>query len=331
MLAKDEDALVRSQAAQALARMKCSAAAQALIRGLKDPDDLVRDVCIFGLGSLRDVQGIFPLEDMRSKLSRSASEEAPSDLERHLDWAIRTLKAVEAPSRTPDRRRGGVSKKISRALDRIQQTPRDGIAHNNLAVAYFHAAEFSLAMRHCLLARELGARVEWLWSELVEAGHDPGGETISPQDRAFLDEESGPTLQLEREPGRSNFSSPGEGGGGRSRERQAPPPLGVESPSDSASVAASPDAEAAEKPVSSGARETSGVTEVPEVSEVRDPLEGAVESASAGARAESEESSTPAREDSKQPSPQESVSEEVPEGRKRRKKRRKGKKRRGRS
>lgn len=198
-LAKDDDCLVRLAAAQALAHIGGSASAQALIRGLKDEDDLVRDACVLGLGTMGDTQGLYPLEQM---LKRADEDEA-----RRIRWAIEVLQRVDAPGESPDRRRGGVSKKISRYLEKVHADPRDGIGHNNLAVAYFHAAEFELALRHCLLAKELGARVHWLWQQLDEAGHDPAGASLSEEDHRFLRGE-GPTnlgaepeaMRLEPEP-----------------------------------------------------------------------------------------------------------------------------------
>lgn len=203
LLSKDSDALVRMQAAQALACMKSSASTQALIRGLKDDDELVRDSCILGIGSARDLQGQYPLEEMRRRLG----DRDPA-LARRLDWAIGVLEAVEQPGTRPDRRRGGVSKKISRYLDKVHEAPRSGIAHNNLAVAYFHAAEYDLAVRHCHLAQELGARVEWLWKALVGVGYDPAAHGLSDEDRAFIERQDpdSEALRLEPEPQRIDLA-----------------------------------------------------------------------------------------------------------------------------
>jgi len=205
ILSKDTDALVRVASAQALARIGGPASAQALIRGLRDEDDLVRDTCIVSLGKLGDTQGISPLEEMLRKL-----RDPDEGLRRRLQWALDSLSRVDDPGTTPDRRRGGVSKKIRRYLEKVHARPRDGIAHNNLAVAYYHAAEHDLAVRHCLLAKELGARVHWLWSELEKAGHDPSSASLSEEDQRFLDGEEGsfsggdpsPSVRLEPEPTR---------------------------------------------------------------------------------------------------------------------------------
>lgn len=358
ILGKDEDSLVRMQAAQSLARIRSAASAQALIRGLKDPDELVRDACILGLGNLGDVQGLFPLEDLLSRTPEEAE-----DLRRRLSWAVGRLKALEAPAQRPDRRRGGVSKKISRALDRLHRSPRDGIAHNNLAVAYFHAAEYQLAVRHCLLAKELGARVEWLWSELVRTGCDPSRAEISREDQAFLGED-GASLHLEREPQRSDLGNRGEEGRGsrRSSPEGASAPSGrppqprralvaprvapdsvedeetAEEDAPGSPVAAAPDSASSPAPEAGGATgDPSGVVGV-----VRDP------------GAEVPEVSAPAPAPAASPSPEPADGGEAPpggaeavaapeektdgkgegagsEGGRRRKKRRRGKKRRGRS
>ena len=133
--------------------------------------------------------------------------------------AVKALQAADEPGFRPDRRRGGVSKKIRRYLEAVHEKPRDGIAHNNLAVAYFHAAEFDLALRHCRLAKGLGARVQWLWTELVAAGNDPGKGKLSAEDQAFLDDpEAGirkegakgadADLQLTPEPQRTDLARP---------------------------------------------------------------------------------------------------------------------------
>lgn len=223
ILAKDPDAICRVQAAQALACLEGALATLGLIRGLKDDDDLVQETCIFGLARLEDPQAILPLEQFQKGLS----EEHP--LAKRAAWALAALQRLEEPGIRPDRRRGGVSRKISSYLEKVFDDPRDGIAHNNLAVAYFHAAEFPLAVRHCLLAKELGARVQWLWEKLVFEGYDPADSAISEEDRAFLESGSdqvwggveeeeqggsedeadllGPYLRLEREPIRTSLGS----------------------------------------------------------------------------------------------------------------------------
>jgi hypothetical protein len=173
--------MVRVQAAQCLARLGGPAATQILIQGLKDEDDLVQEVCVLELRRLGDPQAIYPLEDF-------VRRQGEGPLADRAEAAVTALKAAEEPGHRPDRRRGGVSKKIRRYLEAVHDKPRDGIAHNNLAVAYFHAAEFDLALRHCRLAKGLGARVQWLWTELVAAGHDPGKGKLSPEDQAFLDD-----------------------------------------------------------------------------------------------------------------------------------------------
>ncbi len=181
ILAKDEDALVRCASARGLAVIGGVAAAQALIRGLKDPDELVREVCVIGLGTLGDPQGLYPLEAMLQREQATRGE-----LEGRVRWAVEKLQRANDPGDRPDRRRGGVSKKISKYLEQVHASPRDGIGHNNLAVAYFHAAEYDLAVRHCLLAKGLGARVTWLEEELARVGHDSRAARLSPEDEAFL-------------------------------------------------------------------------------------------------------------------------------------------------
>lgn len=216
VLGKDVDPLVRLSAAQALAHMGGSGAAQALIRGLKDGDELVRDACVMGLGSMRDPQGLGPLEELRRK-----ARDLPEGFEKRLSWAIRVLKGIDDPGQTADRRRGGISRKISRYLQQVTETPRSGNAHNNLAVAYFHATEFDLAVRHCLLAKALGAQVDWLWGQLTRAGHDPAKVTLGEDDRRFLAAAPGP-LKLEPEPERVEIKGLGDGdepGGGEHGSR----------------------------------------------------------------------------------------------------------------
>ncbi len=207
VLRYDEDSLVRMQAARALARMKSSGSAQALIQGLNDQDDLVQYTCVVGLGNLRDPQAIYPLQQFRKKLEDS------DDLVRTVEWATNLLLIAEEPGFRPDRRRGGVSKKIRKYLEKVDASPRDGIAHNNLAVAYFHAAELELAQRHCRLAKELGAHVQKLWQDLVGAEHDPGSLELSREDELFLSGKGGSpetvgALSLTREPKRTELKRP---------------------------------------------------------------------------------------------------------------------------
>lgn len=210
LMRRDPDVMVRVQAAQCIARLGGAGATQVLIQGLKDEDDLVQEVCVLELRRIADPQAIYPLEDFARRLG-------DGPLAARAEAAVEALKAAEEPGQRPDRRRGGVSKKIRRYLEAIHDKPRDGIAHNNLAVAYFHAAEFDLALRHCRLAKGLGARVQWLWTELVAAGHDPGKGKLSPADQAFLDDPeagiqpkegppAGSGLQLTPEPQRTDLA-----------------------------------------------------------------------------------------------------------------------------
>lgn len=221
LLRRDPDVMVRVQAAQCLARLGGPAATQVLIQGLKDEDDLVQEVCVLVLRRLGDPQAIYPLEEF-------ARRQGEGPLGARAEAAALALKVSEEPGDRPDRRRGGVSKKIRRYLDAIHEAPRDGIAHNNLAVAYFHAAELDLAVRHCRLAKELGARVQWLWTELVAAGHDPGKFRLSVEDQAFVDDPKagvrkpdgeGSGLRLTPEPQRTDLARSSDRG-----DDEIPPP-----------------------------------------------------------------------------------------------------------
>lgn len=153
LLTQDSDPLVRYGATHALERIGDSWAVQAIIRGLKDKDSLVRRACIDSLGRLQDKQAVYPLE----ALIRHEDDEELKALAQEALLNINGKKLKNTSS---------LERKIYKYLRQIELKPDSANAHYNLAVAYYHAKRVKESKEHCETARRLGANVGWLVDKL---------------------------------------------------------------------------------------------------------------------------------------------------------------------
>jgi len=153
LLTQDKNAFVRLGAARALERIGDSWSVQAIIRGLKDEDPLVRQVCIAALGKLQDKQAIYPLEQL-------IKYETDEDVKVCAETALRQIAGKPHKTSSPWER------KVFKYLRQIELEPDNANAHHNLAVSYFHANRYQEARKYCVRARQLGANVDWLEGKL---------------------------------------------------------------------------------------------------------------------------------------------------------------------
>ena len=170
LLTQDKDPLVRYGATHALERIGDSWAVQAIIRGLKDSDVLVRRACIDCLGRMQDKQAVYPLE----ALIKGEPEEDLKIMAREALLNINGKKLKNTSS---------AERKIYKYLRQIELNPDSANAHYNLAVAYFHAKRLNESKAHCETARKLGANVGWLVEKLDGSFADSGKDTPERQDR----------------------------------------------------------------------------------------------------------------------------------------------------
>ena len=155
LLTQDSDPLVRYGATHALERIAVSWAVQAIIRGLKDKDDLVRRACIISLSRLQDKQAVYPLE----ALIKHEDEEELIVLAKEALLNIGGNKQKNSSSN---------ERKIYKYLRQTELKPDSANAHYNLAVAYFHGKRLKESKQHCEQAKKLGANVGWLVDQLAD-------------------------------------------------------------------------------------------------------------------------------------------------------------------
>ena len=155
LLRSDPSEFVRWAAAEALATMRDNSSVVSLVAALEDTDVIVRMVVVSALGKLRNPAGVDPLK-------RALEREENAPIREHILEVLYKITGVTHRYLTTEQ------KKIEKYQREVDANPQNGHAHYNLAVAFFHSKQYTLARTHGEAARELGTGVGWLRRRLDE-------------------------------------------------------------------------------------------------------------------------------------------------------------------